>query len=100
VVGTEFGRTPEIKAEHNNGRDHHPAAFSCLLAGGGVKGGYKYGETDSKGARVKNKPVKIPDFNATIAYALGLPYEDYYSSPSKRPFRIADEGSPVKELFG
>lgn len=99
VVGTEFGRTPEIKAEHNNGRDHHPAAFTCLLAGGGVKGGFKYGETDSKGSRVRKNPVEIPDFNATIAYALGLPHDEVHTSPSKRPFRMADEGSPVKELF-
>jgi len=100
VVGTEFGRTPEIKKEHNDGRDHHPAAFSCLLAGGGVKGGFKYGETDARGARVKDKPVQIQDFNATIAHALGLNVDETVFSPSKRPFKIADKGQVVKELFG
>jgi len=99
VVATEFGRTPEIKTEHNNGRDHHPSAFSCLLAGGGVKGGFRHGETDSSGARVKSDPVSVQDFNATIAYALGIPHDLVVMSPSKRPFRFADKGEPVKSLF-
>jgi hypothetical protein len=99
VVATEFGRTPEIKAEHKNGRDHHPEAFSCLLAGAGVKGGIKYGETDAKGEKVKEKPVKVQDFNATIAQALGVPFDTVEMSPSGRPFKIADTGVPVKEVF-
>jgi uncharacterized protein (DUF1501 family) len=99
VVATEFGRTPEIKSEHKNGRDHHPTAYSCLLAGGGIKGGMKYGETDSSGDKVKNKPVTPQDFNATIAQALGLPYDLVIMSPSKRPFKIADKGIPIKDVF-
>lgn len=100
VVATEFGRTPQIKAEHGDGRDHHPGAFSCVLAGGGVTGGMKYGETDSTGNKVKENSVSIPDFNATIAYALGLPHDLVLMSPSKRPFRIADKGSPITTIFG
>lgn len=99
VVATEFGRTPTIKTEHQDGRDHHPGAFSCLLAGGGVKGGYKYGETDAKGERVKDKPVAVQDFNATIAHALGLPHDLVVMSPSGRPFRFADKGVPVTDVF-
>ena len=99
VVATEFGRTPEIKTEHNDGRDHHPAAFSCLLAGGGVKGGYKYGETDPSGGKVKDKPVTPQDFNATIAHALGVPHDQTIMSPSGRPFKFADKGVPVADLF-
>lgn len=99
VVATEFGRTPEIKTEHQDGRDHHPAAFSCLLAGGGVKGGFKYGETDAKGDRVKDKPVTVQDFNATIASALGLPHDLVVMSPSGRPFKFADQGKPVADVF-
>ncbi|MBB5353567.1 hypothetical protein HNR46_003828 [Haloferula luteola] len=99
VVATEFGRTPEIKEEHQLGRDHHPSAFSCLLAGGGVKGGMRYGETDSKGAKVRSQPVEVQDFNATIAHALGIPHEQVVMSPSRRPFRIADQGQPVMEVF-
>jgi hypothetical protein len=100
VVATEFGRSPEIQTEHKDGRDHHPSAFSCLLAGGGVKGGIKHGLTDASGQKVKEGVVSVPDFNATIAYALGLPYETVIMSPSKRPFKIADKGKPVTELFG
>lgn len=100
VVATEFGRTPEIKAEHGDGRDHHPGAFSCVLAGGGVKGGMKYGETDSTGGKVKENKVSVQDFNATIAYALGLPHDLVLMSPTKRPFKIADKGSPVTSIFG
>jgi hypothetical protein len=99
VVATEFGRTPSIKTEHQDGRDHHPAAFSCLLAGGGVKGGYKHGTTDPKGERVKENPVTVQDFNATIAAALGLPHDLVVMSPSGRPFKFADQGVPVKEVF-
>jgi len=99
VVATEFGRSPEIKTEHKDGRDHHPSAFSCLLAGGGVKGGIKHGESDASGQKVKDGVVSVQDFNATIAYALGLPYETVIMSPSKRPFKIADKGQPVTSLF-
>jgi hypothetical protein len=100
VVATEFGRTPELKAEHKDGRDHHPEAFSCLLAGGGIKGGVKYGATDASGSKVKDNLVSVQDFNATIAHALSLPYETVVMSPTKRPFKIADKGVPVTTLFG
>jgi hypothetical protein len=100
VVATEFGRTPEIKAEHQNGRDHHPGAFSCVLAGGGIKGGIKHGSTDPGGGKVKEGVVTVQDFNATISHALGLPYDTVIMSPTKRPFKIADKGQPVMSLFG
>lgn len=100
VVATEFGRTPVINVEHQGGRDHHPSAFSCLLAGGGVKGGIKHGLSDASGEKVKDGIVTPQDFNATIAYALSLPYDTVVMSPSKRPFKIADKGKPVTALFG
>jgi hypothetical protein len=100
VVATEFGRSPEIKAEHKDGRDHHPQAFSCLLAGGGIKGGVKHGLTDASGGKVKEDLVSVQDFNATIAHALALPYDTIVMSPTKRPFKIADKGVPVAALFG
>jgi len=100
VVATEFGRTPEIVTEHSDGRDHHPGAFSCVLAGGGIKGGMIHGTTDASGGKVKEAQVSVQDFNATIAYALGLPYDMVLMSPTKRPFKIADKGMPVTTLFG
>lgn len=97
VIGTEFGRTPEIN--QNAGRNHHPSAFSCILAGGGIRGGQVYGATDERGQEVSENGVTVPDFNATIAYALGLPLDKIVYSPSGRPFQVADKGRPIKDLF-
>ena len=70
------------------------------MAGGGIRGGQVYGETDTIGKKVADRKVEVPDFNATIGYALGMPLEKTVYSPSGRPFRIADKGTPIKELFG
>ncbi len=98
VLATEFGRTPEINT--NEGRDHHPRAFSCVLAGGGIKGGQIYGASDERGYAVAEKQVSVPDFNATIAYGLGIPLDQVLYSPTKRPFTVVDKGKPITELFG
>tara|TARA_R110002096_G_scaffold4493_9_gene20828 strand:+ start:2333 stop:3628 length:1296 start_codon:yes stop_codon:yes gene_type:complete len=97
VLTTEFGRTPRIN--QNAGRDHYPKAFSSVLAGGGIKGGQKYGKTDEGGENVIENPVKIEDFNATIAHSLGLPIDHVLYSPSKRPFTVAHKGKPVLDLL-
>lgn len=97
VLTSEFGRTPTIN--QNVGRDHYPKAFSAVLAGGGVKGGYTYGKTDKEGREVEENKVLIPDLNASIAYALGLPLNQVVYSPSKRPFVVADKGQPIMDLF-
>ncbi len=98
VLATEFGRTPEINV--NDGRDHHPSGFSCVVAGGGIRGGQVIGATDEKGSKVAETPVSIPDLNATIGYALGVPLDQVLYSPSKRPFTVADKGKPLTQLFG
>lgn len=98
AIGTEFGRTPEINM--NSGRDHYPAAYSCMLAGGGIKGGTVYGETDGSGKKVKTNPVKPADFLATIGYGLGLDLDETVYSPTQRPFTFADKGVPATALFG
>ena len=97
VITSEFGRTPTIN--QNVGRDHYPKAFSGVLIGGGVKGGYTYGKTDKEGREVEENKVEIPAFNATIGYALGLPLDQVVYSPSKRPFTVADKGQPLTHLF-
>jgi uncharacterized protein (DUF1501 family) len=103
VIGTEFGRTPHIVTEHNDGRDHHPACFSAVLAGAGVRGGTTYGESDREGSRPADKAMSVQDFNATIGYALGIDSHKIYTSPSGRPFRMAgaeaELGNPAKEIF-
>jgi len=98
AIGTEFGRTPDINM--NSGRDHYPAAYSCVLAGGGIKGGTVYGETDGQGKKVKANPVTPEDFIATIGYGMGLNLEETIYSPSQRPFTFGDKGKPVTDLFG
>jgi hypothetical protein len=98
VLATEFGRTPDIN--QNVGRDHYPKAFSGLLAGGGIRGGQVYGKSDKEGREVIEGRTEIPDFNATIAYALGLPLDLVTFSPSNRPFTVCDKGQPITSLFG
>lgn len=97
VLATEFGRTPDIDADQ--GRNHYPKAFSCLLAGGGVRGGQRYGATDAEGRDVAADPVSVQDFNATIAHACGLPLDHVLHSPSGRPFKVADKGAPILSIF-
>lgn len=97
VLGSEFGRTPKINA--NAGRDHHPGAFSTMLAGAGIKGGQVIGRTDEIGKSVAADPCYPADLNATIAYGCGLPIDKEVFSPSGRPFKIANEGEPLKQLF-
>ena len=97
VLATEFGRTPRINA--NLGRDHYPKAFSAAVFGGGFKAGYAHGGTDATGEEVVTGALGIPDFNATLALALGLPVDQVVFSPSRRPFRLADKGAPVTALL-
>jgi hypothetical protein len=98
VVASEFGRTPKIN--QNNGRDHYPKAFSTMLAGGGIRGGQVYGATNPSGAEVIAGKLQITDFNATIAYGLGMPLDKVVMSSTGRPFTVADKGRPVTALFG
>jgi hypothetical protein len=97
VLTTEFGRTPVIN--QNAGRDHHPGVFSAFLAGGGIKGGQFYGQSDEEGYSVDEDGVLPSDFNATIATALGLPLAKEIFSPTGRPFKVAHDGEPVLKLL-
>ncbi len=78
VWGGEFGRTVYSQGtltEDNYGRDHHPRCFSIWMAGGGVKGGQVYGETDDMGYNITENPVHIRDLHATLLKQLGLDHE-------------------------
>lgn len=97
VLTTEFGRSPKLN--YNAGRDHHPAVFSSVLAGGGIKGGQFYGKSDAAGHSVEESPVTPADFNATIAAALGLPLDKIVTSPTGRPFKVAHDGVPISSLL-
>lgn len=98
VMATEFGRTPQI-SETTEGRGHHPSAFTWWLAGGGIKGGHVHGKSDAAAEHVAESSVTMPDFNATIAQALGIDLDQVERSPSGRPFTVADKGRPIRELF-
>ena len=97
VLTTEFGRTPQIN--QNVGRDHYPQAFTSVLAGGGFKGGYIHGKTSDGAEEVVEGSMTIPDFNATIAYALGIPVDYVLYSPTVRPFTVAHKGKPQVNLL-
>ncbi|MFN7919585.1 MAG: DUF1501 domain-containing protein [Bryobacteraceae bacterium] len=73
VWGGEFGRTP--MSQGGNGRDHHIKGFTFLLAGGGVKGGLAYGNTDELGYAAVENPVSVHDFHATMLYLLGVDHK-------------------------
>ncbi|MCM8532425.1 MAG: DUF1501 domain-containing protein [Lentisphaeraceae bacterium] len=82
VWAAEFGRTPMLQATSGDGkkqkpgRDHHKDAFTIWMAGGGVKGGTSYGETDDMGYYIADKPTEIRDVHATVMNQLGLNYRD------------------------
>ncbi len=97
VLTTEFGRSPAIN--YNVGRDHHPAVFSSMLAGAGVRGGQFYGASDAAGFGVDQDGVSPADFNATIAKLLGLSLEEIVISPTGRPFRVAHDGKPISAIL-
>jgi hypothetical protein len=98
IVGTEFGRTPA--AQGSDGRDHHPHAFSILMAGGGIRGGMTYGQTDEFGYYVVEDKVHIHDFHATLLHLLGLDHELLTYRYSGRDFRLTDvDGRVVREIF-
>jgi hypothetical protein len=99
VVTGEFGRTPRINQPGSNpGRQHWPSCYSAILAGGGIRGGAVYGESDKIGAYVKDKPVRPQDLGATIYHSLGVPLETRLGKDGfTRPLST---GEPISELFG
>jgi uncharacterized protein (DUF1501 family) len=96
VVLGEFGRTPRVNA--NAGRDHWPDCFSVVLAGGGVKGGSVYGESDRTGAYPVSHPVTPGDLAATLFWRFGVDHKYEIRDALDRPFPIAP-GEPIRELF-
>jgi hypothetical protein len=98
VVSTEFGRKPEVNP--NSGRDHHPDGFTCLMAGAGVKAGQIYGSTTKDGKHADEDVLDVTDFNASIAWRLGIDPGFEENSANGRPFGLANKGKARKELFG
>lgn len=92
----EFGRTPKINPQV--GRDHFPLAWSCVFAGGGIKGGQSYGATSEDGMEVVDGKIDVPDVLATLCSSLGVDPEHQNVSDLGRPIKIA-EGTPIKQIL-
>jgi uncharacterized protein (DUF1501 family) len=106
VWGGEFGRTPmaenrEGKPNAFKGRDHHAEAFTMWMAGGGIKPGVSYGETDELGYSATSGRVSPHDIQATIMNQLGFDHEKLTFDFQGRSFRLTDvEGKLIQELVG
>ena len=103
VWGGEFGRTVYCQgklAKENYGRDHHPNCFTYWLAGGGMKGGFSYGETDDYSVNVAENPVHVHDLQATIMHQLGIDHEKLTFKHQGRHYRLTDvHGNVVHDLL-
>ena len=104
VWGGEFGRTVYSQGtltKENYGRDHHPRNFCMWLAGGGIKGGQVYGETDDFSYNVLQNPVHVNDINATILHCLGIDHERFSVKFQGLDQRLTGVESPkvIKELL-
>lgn len=98
VWSGEFGRTPF--AQGSNGRDHNPFGFSLWLAGGGVKGGTIYGQTDEYGYKVVENRVEIHDLHATMLHLLGLDHTRLTFRFSGRDMRLTDvHGNVISDII-
>jgi hypothetical protein len=92
---TEFGRTPWGVTPADKGRNHHARAFSCFLAGAGVKGGTAYGETDEYGIDIASGPCHVHDYHATILHLMGLDHTRLTYRYAGRDFRLTDVSGNV-----
>ncbi len=97
VITSEFGRPPQF--DGGGGRGHQGSAFTCVLAGGGLKHCGAYGQTDDLSEKIVSDPVSVPDFFATIHAALGIDWAKYLYD-GDRPVPITDNGQPIKALLG
>ncbi len=101
VWASEFGRTPLGEnrggSESVTGRDHHPFAFSIFMAGGGIKGGQVYGETDEIGWAPVKDPTHVNDFQATLLHLFGIDHLRLTHRFQGRDFRLTDVAGKVIE---
>jgi hypothetical protein len=98
IWGGEFGRTNYCQGNlsvDNYGRDHHPKCYTIWMAGGGIKPGITYGETDEFGYNIVKEPVHVNDFHATVLHLLGLDHEKLIFKHLGRRYRLTDVGGRV-----
>jgi hypothetical protein len=100
AICTEFGRTPWTDNATSKGRNHFTRAFSCLLAGAGVKGGIAHGQTDEYGSSIVANPVHVHDYHATILHLMGIDHKRLTYRYAGRDFRLTDvAGNVVQEIL-
>lgn len=103
IWGGEFGRTNYSQGQLTNtnyGRDHHPRCFSLWVAGGGIKPGLTYGETDEFSYNIAKDPVHVHDFQATLLHLLGVDHEKLTFKHQGRRYRLTDvHGKLVKGII-
>ena len=102
ATAREFGRTPMMENRNGvqnpyKGRDHHTDAFTLWMAGGGIKKGFTYGETDEIGYSPVSGKVEAFDIQATILHLMGINHEEFTYPFQGRPFRLTDVGGRVIE---
>ena len=98
VVAAEFGRSPKV-TRSNRGREHWPDCFSVLFAGGGIRGGQVYGQSDKLAAYPKENPVTPADFTATLYHCLGIDPTGETHDQGGRPL-VLSRGAPIGPLVG
>lgn len=96
-IASEFGRTPKING--TSGRDHWPKVFSVVLAGGGVKGGFVYGTSNSTASEPEDNPLSVQDWSTTIYHCLGINADKELMAPGDRPIEIVNGGKVRRELL-
>lgn len=103
IWGGEFGRTnysQGVLTDTNYGRDHHPRCFSIWMAGGGIKPGVVYGQTDDFGYNIVKDPLHVHDFQGTLLHLLGIDHERLTYKFQGRRYRLTDvHGSVVKDIL-
>ncbi len=101
ICGSEFGRTPMVQGGLNNaGRDHHKDCFTIWMAGGGIRGGARVGQSDELGFSITKDPVSVHDFHATVLHLLGMDHTALTYKYQGRQFRLTDvAGNPVSQVL-
>src|SRR5690606_29592505 len=98
IWGGELGRPSYTQGRltaDNYGWDHHPRCFTIWMAGGGIKPGMVYGETDELGYNITQNPVHVHDFHATVLHLLGLDHEKLTYKHQGRRYRLTDVAGKV-----
>lgn len=99
VIATEFGRTPYERRPDHPGRNHLKDVFTCMLAGGGVKGGHIHGSSDEHGIEMATDGVHIHDLHATLLHLLGLDHTRLTYHYGGRDFRLTDISGRVLQTI-